>query len=249
VAIIDETLAQVLWDDGDAIGRRITFRANAPADRMLQIVGVVRSPRPEVFAEKAPMRIYLPLAQAESGKIYLHVKFAPAVAPDLMVGALRRELQTLDPQNSVTSVRLLRDVVGKHINTALLNIAALAFGAFGALSLVLAVVGVYAVKAHGVSRRTHEIGVRLALGARQRDVVALILKQGIGQALVGLAAGLGLALLAGTLLSKMLFRVDPFDRLALVTAALVVGSSAVAACLLPARRAARVDPMVALRAE
>ncbi|HUR58358.1 MAG TPA: ADOP family duplicated permease [Opitutaceae bacterium] len=249
VAIIDETLARALFGGSDAIGRRVAFRANAPADRTLEIAGVVRSPRQEVFGENAPMRIYLPLAQAASGNIYLHVKFASGAAPDLMVGALRREQQALDPQNPVVSVRLLRDVVGRHINTSLLHLAALAFGSFGVLSLVLAVVGVYAVKAHAVSRRTHEIGVRLALGARPGDVVSLILKQGAGQAVVGLAAGLGLSLLAGTLLSKMLYRVDPFDRWALIAAALVVGASAVAACLLPARRAARVDPMVALRAE
>lgn len=249
VAVIDETLARTLWTDGDALGRRIAFRADAPADRTVEIVGIVRSPRADPFAEKPPMRIYLPLGQAASGNIYLHVAFAPSVAPDLMVGAVRRELQALDPRNPVTSIRLLRDVVEKHINAAALNLAALAFGAFGALSLLLAIVGVYAVKAHAVSRRTHEIGVRLALGARPGEVVALILKQGAAQTLVGIAVGLGLALPVGALLSKMLYRVDAFDRVALATAAVVVGLSAVAACFLPARRAARVDPMTALRAE
>jgi putative ABC transport system permease protein len=249
VAIVDETLAQALFGESDVIGRRIAFRADAPADRTLQIVGVVRSPRAQVFGEKAPMRLYLPLGQAASGSIYVHVKFAPAGAAAGMIGAIRRELQALDPQNPAISVRLLRDVVEKNINHALLNLAAVAFGVFGALSLVLAIVGVYAVKAHAVSRRTHEIGIRLALGARQRDVLALILRQGAGQAIVGLGAGLGLALLAGTLLSKMLYRVNPFDAAALAIAAIVVGVSAIAACFVPARRATKVDPMVALRAE
>ena len=249
VAIIDETLAQALWGEGEVLGRRVAFRAGAPGDRMWEVVGVVRSPRSDIFGEKPPMRIYLPLGQAAAANIYVHVKFAPTVTPDSMAGLLRRELQALDPQNPATSVRLLRDVVGKHINVSALNIAAVTFGVFGVLSLVLAIVGVYAVKAHAVSRRTHEIGVRLALGARPRDVVALILKQGAGQAAVGLCAGLGLALLAGALLAKMLYRVDRFDPVALAVAAIVVGVSAVFACLIPARRATKVDPMVALRCE
>lgn len=93
----------------------------------------MRSPRHEVFAEKAAMRLYLPLGQAASRNIYLHVKASPSVVPDLILGVVRRELQALDPQNPATSVRLLRDVVGKNINAALLDLAAIAFGAFGAL--------------------------------------------------------------------------------------------------------------------
>lgn len=249
VAIIDDTLARALFGECDAIGRHIAVWAGAPANRTLEIVGVVRSPRTEVFAANAPMRIYLPLGQAASKNISLHVKVASSVAPDLLLTALRRELQRLDPQNPPISVRLLREVVAKNINAAAVNLAAAAFGAFGAPSLVLASVGVYAVKAHAVSRRTHEIGVRLALGARRSDVVALILRQGAAQAAVGLGVGLGLALLAGSLLSKMLYRVEPFDATVLGIAAFVVGISAVTACLIPARRAARVDPMIALQAE
>jgi putative ABC transport system permease protein len=127
--------------------------------------------------------------------------------------------------------------------------AAIAFGAFGVISLLLAMVGVYGVKAYAVASRTKEIGIRLALGARPRDVMAMILRQGALQACAGVLVGTGLALVAGQALSKMLYQVSPIDSPSLVLAVVMVTFAALLACFIPARRATKVDPMVALRTE
>ncbi len=248
VAIVDDTLARALFGDRDPIGQRLAFRAGDAAGGM-EIVGVIRSPREEVFDAAAPMRIYQPLGQAPEADIHVHVAVASPAAAPAVLADLRRELHALDPENAVLSARPLGDFVTKNINLSLIHLAAIAFGAFGGVSLLLTVVGVYGVKAHAVSRRTREIGIRLALGAQRRDLLVLLLKQGMLQTALGLIAGLALALLAGGLLSKMLYRVSPVDPLALVGAAAVIALAALLACWLPARRATKVSPLIALRAE
>ena len=123
------------------------------------------------------------------------------------------------------------------------------FGIFGGIALLLAVVGVYGVKAYVVERRTREIGIRLALGANPRDVFALIAMQGVLQTAVSVALGLALSLGAGRVLSTMLFSVSPADPVSLVVAAVLLSAAALLACYLPARRATRVSPLTALRTE
>jgi putative ABC transport system permease protein len=123
------------------------------------------------------------------------------------------------------------------------------FGAFGAIALILAVVGVYGVKAYAVACRTREIGIRMALGAHRRDVFALIMRQGVLQTALAVAAGLLLSLAAGQVLAKILYDVSPSDPLALVTATLLLASAALLACFFPANRATRVNPITALRTE
>jgi putative ABC transport system permease protein len=143
----------------------------------------------------------------------------------------------------------LAQFVNKNINTLLVKLAGMVFGGFGGLALFLAVVGVYGVKSHMVGRRTHEIGIRLALGGRPNDVIALIMKQGILQTSAGLGLGIALAIVAGRALSGMLYEVDSADVLALLGSAVVLAVSTLIACWIPARRATKVDPMIALRNE
>jgi putative ABC transport system permease protein len=140
-------------------------------------------------------------------------------------------------------------VLDKSVSLWLVRLAAVMFGVFGAIALLLAVVGVYGVKAYMVERRTREIGIRLALGAERRDVFSLILRQGVLQTAVSIAAGVALSLLAGRALSSMLFSVSPSDPVSLAVSVLLLSSAALLACYLPARRATRVSPLTALRTE
>lgn len=250
VVIIDDTLASALFGDTEALGRRISIgdQASAKGDReqAWEVVGIVRSPRNEVFASNPPRRYYQPLGHARMENTYLHLR---TLTPDAVLGMLRRELQSLDQNSPVLFVRPLASFVNQNINALLVDLAATIFGVFGGIALLLAVVGVYGVKAQAVARRTREISIRLALGARPIEIVALVVKQGVLQALVGLGLGLLLALLAGRILAQMLYQVDPADPFALAASAFTLGLAVIVACFLPARRATKVDPMVALRAE
>lgn len=253
VAVIDETLARSLFGETDALGRRIVLdqadvgRAN-PA-REIEIVGIVRSPFDDVIEEKAPRRVYRPLGQVRRSNIYLHVKAAAPASVSALLDPLRRELRAREPEALLLVAQPLALFVEKHINLLTIRQAAQVFGALGAIALVLAVVGVYGVKAYAVARRGREFGIRLALGARPADVLRLVFVQGLLQTIVGIAVGLVLSLLAGQALSKMLYRVSPLDPFALVMATLSITAAALLACWLPARRATKVDPMIALRAE
>jgi putative ABC transport system permease protein len=140
-------------------------------------------------------------------------------------------------------------LVDQDSSVWLARVGAIIFGLFGAIALSLALLGVYAVKAYTVAQRTREIGIRMAIGAQRHDVLALILKQGAWQILFAVAAGALLALAAGKVLAKLLYQVSPADPLALGGSAAVLAVAALLACYLPARRATKVDPMIALRSE
>lgn len=247
VALIDEQLARALFGEADAVGRHMVAAGNG-ADE-IEIIGIVRSPHEEILEEAAPRRVYRPLGQVGQTNTYLHVRLSSPAAANSVLLQLRRDLGALEPDTPLLLAKPLANFVWKNINLVPLRFAAITFGAFGMISLVLAVVGVYGVKAYAVASRTKEIGIRLALGACSRDVITLILRQGVWQTMVGVLVGTGLALGAGLALSKMLFRISPIDPLLLGLAVLLVSLSALLACWLPARRATKVDPMVALRAE
>jgi len=253
VAIIDATLARALFGARDPIGRRIALSAgdaSGPgADGKIEVIGIVRSPHEDVFEAAAPHRVYVPLGPWSARNMYLHVRLSdPGEAPAVL-DRLRRELAALDPETPVLHIQLLGDFLDKNPNLLLVRLAGLIFGGAGLVALLLALIGVYGVKAHAVARRTREIGIRIALGARPSEVMSLILRQGVQQTAVGLAAGLVLAFLAGHLAAKMLYQVSPFDPPTLAAAALLLGGTVLLACFLPARRATRVDPAVTLRSE
>jgi putative ABC transport system permease protein len=140
-------------------------------------------------------------------------------------------------------------LLDRCITLWMVRLAAVMFGIFGGIALLLAVVGVYGVKAYAVERRTREIGIRVALGAGRQEVLSLILRQGVLQTAVAVGVGLGLSLAAGRVLSTMLFPVSPADPLSLIAAAGLLSSAALIACYVPARRATRVSPLTALRAD
>jgi ABC-type antimicrobial peptide transport system permease subunit len=217
----------------------------------MEVVGIISSHRHHPGTGEPDYRLYVPLASGYSPEVFLAVRLATSdpkvVAAGL--GPLRRELRTLDPDLPVLRLAPFADMVDGNLALWVVRLGALLFGAFGAIALLLAVVGVYGVKAYAVARRTREIGIRMALGAMPGDVFSLIMKQGVLQTAVAMVAGIGLSLLSGKALANMLFNVSPADPLVLSAAIVVLTTAALLACYLPARRATKVNPTVALRAE
>ena len=241
VVIINETFAQRFWPGQDPIGKTVKlFNSDVP----VEVVGVARDIRDvELRAAPAPFAFF-PLNQLfESGNVF-HVRTAGN--PTDLLPTLRKELQSLDPAVTVRTIdfgEILRNALwGPRTGAALMSV-------FGGIALLLASLGIYAVMSYAVVQRTREIGIRLAIGAQPGSVLSLVLKRGILVAgaglLVGLAASLGLT----RYIRSFLFEVDSTDPATFAAVALVLGAVALIACFVPARRAARVDPISALRAE
>jgi len=218
----------------------------------MEVVGIVAPHRHDVMDDDGPAsRVYFPLAQSYSAGAWLSVRYASEDTAAVQGAAqdLRRELQRLDADLPILQQLPFGSLLDKSVTLWAVRVGAVMFGIFGGIALLLAVVGVYGVKAYVVERRTREIGIRLALGATRRDVFALIAMQGVLQTAVSVALGLALSLGAGRVLSTMLFSVSPADPVSLVVAAVLLSAAALLACYLPARRATRVSPLTALRTE
>jgi predicted permease len=253
VAIIDEEMAKKLFPKEDPIGQHIRHtqppKDGAPND--IEVVGVVSRHRHSVENDSLICRLFVPLAQGYTGQTFLHVRLNTqdphAVAA--FVPTLRQTLREIDPDLPLLQITPYLDLMERSPNLWIVKLGATLFGAFGAIALMLAVVGVYGVKAYAVACRTREIGIRMALGAHRRDVFALIMRQGALQTGLAVGTGLLLSLAAGRVLARILYDVSPSDPLSLVTATLMLACAALLACFFPANRATRVDPMRALRTE
>jgi putative ABC transport system permease protein len=253
VAIIDEEMAKKLFPNADAVGQHIRYteapRDGSPND--LEVVGVVSTHRHDVQNDTVLRRLFVPLAQGYNGNVFLHVRIASkdrhAVAA--LIPAMRQMLREVDPDLPVLGIAPFTDLVEKSVGLWIVRLGALLFGVFGGIALLLAVVGVYGVKAYAVACRTREIGIRMALGARRGDVFGLIMRQGAMQTGLAVAFGLLLALAVGRVLSQILYDVSPNDVFALVMSSLLLAAASLFACFFPARRATKVSPMTALRTE
>jgi putative ABC transport system permease protein len=245
VAIINETMARQFFPNEDPIGKRInTADEGQPAWR--QIIGVVGDAKYNGLAEETQPAMYQPSLQATSYNVFLSVK-TEAADPLGLVSAVRNEIKSLDPDLPVARVRTLE----QHFATA---VAQPRFGAtlvaiFAALALILASVGVYGVISYSVTQRTHEIGVRVALGARSLDVLSLVVRQGMTLTVIGLGVGLGASFALTRLIKTLLFGVSATDPLTFIVISVLLTFVALLACFVPARRAAKVDPLIALRCE
>lgn len=254
VAIIDEIMAKKLFPNSDALGQRIKG-TNAPTDGSsgeMEIVGIVSAHRHEVLGDVTmPKRLFVPLAQAYNGAVYLHVRTASTQRSVVtgMIGTFRQAVRGVEADLPVLQIAPFADYVEKNVGLWAIRLAAVMFGIFGGIALLLAVIGVYGVKAYAVARRTREIGIRMALGAHRSDVFKLIMKQGALQTAFALGVGILLALAVGRVLAKMLYQVSPADPIALLVASALLGAAALVACFVPARRAMRVSPITALRTE
>jgi ABC-type antimicrobial peptide transport system permease subunit len=196
-------------------------------------------------------RLFVPLAQGYTGNVFLHVRLATKDRHAVvgLIPTLRQKLRNIDPDLPVLSIEPFSDLVGKSVGLWIVRLGAILFGIFGGIALLLAVVGVYGVKAYAVACRTREIGIRMALGAHRRDVFALIMRQGAMQTALAVVVGLLLSLGAGRVLSQILYEVSPNDPFALIASSVMLAAAALLACFLPARRATRVNPITALRTE
>ncbi len=275
VAIIDDALARKLWPDGNALGQRIQY-ANADAARApgaaagggavsaneniaaragetdtMEIVGVVPAIRTSLFSKEQGIAIYVPFAQGYQSTVQFHVRPASAApgAAAALIDSVRREIREAAPGVPVFKVRTFRQHLDASADLWITRIGALLFALFGGLALVLAVVGLYGVKAYSVARRTREIGIRMALGAEPGSVQRMILREGLVMTLTGGFFGLLLAFGLGRLCAGMLYDVSPMDPLAFTLAPAVLFVTAMLACYLPARKATRVSPLTALRSE
>ena len=243
VAIISETLARRYFPNQDPIGRQMRFGFPPNGNVSREIVGVVGDVRDVALSQKPGPMMYVPFAQAPlyGGEVVVR----SSLSASSVAAAIRQAVHSIDKDLPVTDVESFPDALGQSISRE--RFRTFLLGSFSAIALVLAAVGIFGVISYSASQRTHEIGIRMALGAQRRDVLHLILGQGAKLALLGLGIGVVLAFLLTRLIASLLYGVSATDPLTFGAVAIVLLGVAVTACYIPARRAMRVDPMVALR--
>jgi predicted permease len=242
VAVVDQTLARMYWPDGDAIGKRVETTGDL---QWMTIVGVVRGIKQDDLAEKLQPHIYAPLAQSPTLRTQLVIRTDGAV--NAASAAVRDEVQQLDTDIPVYSIRSMHEVVGRTLNSQRLTNMLLT--AFSVLAMLLAAVGVYGTMSLYVGSRKNEFGIRMALGAKPGVLLRSVLREGMLLIAAGVAIGIGGALVLTRAIASLLFEVSPTDPVVFTGVPLLLVVVALIACFVPARRASRVDPMVALRHE
>lgn len=242
VAIVDETLARMYWPDGDALGKRVETTGDM---QWMTIVGVVGGIKEGELAEKPEPHIYTPLTQSPTLLAKLVIRTEGP--PNSTIGAIRSAVSGLDPDIPVYSIRSMNDVIGRTLNSQ--RLTNLLLTSFSVLALLLAAVGIYGTMSLYVGSRKNEFGIRLALGAQPGVLLRLVLREGMLLIAAGIAIGVGGALVLTRAIASLLFEVSPTDPVVFTGVPLLLVFVALAACFVPARRASRVDPMVALRCE
>ena len=250
VAIIDQSLATRLFGQDDPIGQRVQTSPNAEGVvETIEIVGVAPPIRHDMFDKEPGPHLYRPYAQTYRSGIYLHAQTVAGTDESALLPALRRVLQGVDSQLPVLTLETAPMYRERNPVLWLVRTGATLFGVFGAVALFMAALGIYGVKAYLVSRRTREIGIRMALGATARDVTALVMRDGLWLAASGLLIGLALSALAVRGIGGFLFGGASFDAPIVTAAFMTLAAAALAASYIPARRATRIAPTTALRAE
>ena len=243
VVVINETLAGMLWPHDEALGKRLSVGGREGP--FLEVVGVARDGKYRSLGETARPYVYQPVLQSYDPKMTLVVRTTGE--PQALAPAVREQIRALDPKLPITDVKTFRDQLDLSLFPS--RVAAWILGGFGVLALLLAAIGIYGVVSYSVAQRTQEIGVRMALGARRKDVLRLVLGQGLFVIAFGLAVGLLLAFASTRLISGFLYGVGATDLLTFCGVPLLLGTVALGASYIPAWRATKVDPLVALRHE
>lgn len=253
VVILDKLAAHRLWPNGDALGKHIGMYGEDSANDVpdLEVVGVVGDVREGVIGRTEQPHVYVPFGQQYAADMHIHLRTAPN-RPDAaarFLGTVRKEIRTVDSRLPVLGVKSLRTHIESSADYWIVQTGAQMFSFFGGIALLLAVIGLYGIRAYSVARRTREIGIRMALGASSAEALQMVLREGLQLMALGTGIGLLLSLLVGRLLAGLLFQVNGADPLVFSASVLLLGAASLLACYFPARRASRIDPMVALRYE
>jgi putative ABC transport system permease protein len=252
VAIVNETFARQYWQGASPIGSRLRLDDGEKVPRVVEVVGVIGDVKHFGLERQTTIEVYVPIAQVpDPTTIWLANNMYWVIettgAPLAVTNAVRREIAAVDPAVPASFVRTMDQWMGVSTAARRFNLQLVA--AFALATLLLATVGVYAVSASAVAMRTREIGIRAALGASKGEVVRLVLQAGLSPVVLGLIAGTAAALLAGPAMASLLFEVTPHDPASLAIVAVTLTTAALVASYVPARRAGKVDPIIALRSE
>jgi putative ABC transport system permease protein len=239
--VINETMAKRFWPEQDAIGKRFKFFGQ---QNFNQVVGIAKDSKYNFIGEEPTPFIYQATTQVYQPQLSLFVK---AARPEAVLGTVRGEVQQLDRNLPLTGVFTLTEIFDQSLWAPRMGASLLAV--FAGLSLILAVIGIYGVMAYSVNQRRRELGIRMALGASQGEVLRLVVQQGLRLTTMGVIVGLAVSFAASRLIATMLFDVSPTDVVTFVAVPLMLALAALMASYIPARRATRIDPMVALRDE
>ena len=245
LVVVDENLTRQLWPNENPIGKKLLRRPRTPEQQWVEVIGVVNHVRANDFRADNQPQLYQPYTT--SGLFDMSLVVRTKVEPFALGAAIKKAVEQLGTERPVHGIRLMNDYVAGQL--AETRFALSLIGLLAALALILCLVGLYSVIAYTVSQRTHEIGIRLALGAQGRDVLRLVLGQGMTLVLLGVLAGVAGALALTRALTSLLFGVSATDPLTFAIVVLLLSAVALVACYLPARRATKVDPLIALRCE
>jgi putative ABC transport system permease protein len=237
--IVNETMARRLWPGKDAVGQIALLGSE------WRVVGVAGNVRHSALEQEAGLEMYLPITQSGSGSVELVVR--AKLSPEALAPSVRAALNKVDPRLPTSEFQMLGQLVDQAASPK--RLVTLLLGGFSLLALTLAALGIYGVISYSVTQRTHELGIRVALGARAADVFKLVIGQGMLPVVIGLALGMAAAAALTRLMAGLLFGVSATDPLTFAGIALLLIAVALLACYIPARRAAKVDPMIALRRE
>jgi len=245
VAIINQAMAKQYWPDQDAIGKR--FSVKAASGPFLQVVGVVQDGKYRGVVESPSPHFYLPLSQSYMPLRTFHVR--TSVPPENLAMQVQSQIRALAPNLSISELQTMNQALQGVNGFLFYRLGAQFTGVMGLLGLILAVVGVYSVASYAATQRTHEIGIRMAIGATPRDILKMVLGQGFGVIALGLVVGLAAAFAGTRVLADLFYGVTPSDPVTYAAVATLLFTVALLACWIPARRATRVSPLVALRFE
>ena len=240
VLVISDLLARQVFPYEDPLGKRLVM---AMGDRVFEIIGIVGDIRHRALEAQPAAAMYLPTYETGWTNVVIRTQGDPAS----LAAAVRKEVQTIDPDQPVADVKTMEQWVDTSVAAPRYRTALL--GLFAVLALVLAATGIYGVMSYSVAQRTHEIGVRMALGARQLDVLKLVVRQGMSRVVIGVGLGLVGAIALTRVMTTLLFNVSAKDPVTFAAVAVLLSVVALVACYIPARRATKVDPLVALRYE
>jgi predicted permease len=249
VVIVNEAFARTVFPNENPLGQRLGIGDGwwRDGDHLpREIVGVVANVR-DGSLDKAPApELFIPHSQS-LWDFGLNLVLRTRVKPETLMRPVRETVWAMDKDQAIGDIKTMEHVIAESVAPQKFNAGLL--GGFAALALLLAAIGIYGVLAYSVSQRTREMGLRMALGAQRADILRLVIRQGTGLAIIGIVFGLGGAFALTRVMRTLLFEVEPGDPLTFVTVSLLLMAVALLACWVPARRAARVDPMEALRYE